>query len=98
LTQKLKKLHIKNVVVKSMTIPHQNIHKYTWNSPDGKSNYVTVHILIDRWHSSTLDVRSLRAAACDTDHYLVVAKDRERLAVSKSAAQTFVWGDSMLGN
>jgi hypothetical protein len=30
-----------------------------------------------------LDVRSLRAADCDTDYYLVVAKIRERLAVSK---------------
>jgi CTP-dependent riboflavin kinase len=40
--------------------------------------------LIDRrQHSSILDVRSFRAADCDTDHYLVVAKVRERLAVSK---------------
>ncbi|PNF35790.1 hypothetical protein B7P43_G11761 [Cryptotermes secundus] len=42
------------------------------------------HILVDRRrHSSILDVRSFRAADCDTDHYLVVAKLRERLAVSK---------------
>jgi hypothetical protein len=40
--------------------------------------------LIDtQWHSSILDVQSFRAADCDTDHYLVVAKVRERLAVSK---------------
>jgi hypothetical protein len=40
--------------------------------------------LIDRRrHSSTLDVRSFRAADCGTDHYLVVAKIRGRLAVSK---------------
>jgi hypothetical protein len=40
--------------------------------------------LIDRRRlSSILDVRSLRAADCDADHYLVVAKVRERLAVSK---------------
>jgi hypothetical protein len=37
--------------------------------------------LIDRsWHSSILDVRE---ADCDTDHYLVAVKVRERLAVSK---------------
>jgi hypothetical protein len=48
------------------------------------------HILIDRrWHSSILDVRSFRGADCDTDHYLVVAKVRERLAVSKQEAQKF---------
>jgi hypothetical protein len=46
------------------------------------------HVLIDRrGHSSVLDVRSFRGADCVTDHYLVVAKVRERLAVSKRAAQ-----------
>jgi hypothetical protein len=48
----------------------------------GRHNEID-HILIDRRrHSSILDVRSFRAADCGTDHYLVVAKVRERLAVS----------------
>jgi hypothetical protein len=34
-------------------------------------------------HSSVLDVQSFRAAGCDTDYYLVVAKMREGLAVNK---------------
>jgi hypothetical protein len=34
-----------------------------------------------------LDIRSLRAADSDTDHYLVVAKVRESLEVSKEATQ-----------
>jgi hypothetical protein len=44
--------------------------------------------LTDRkWHSSILNVQSFRGAACDNDHYIVVAKIRERLGVSKRAAQ-----------
>jgi hypothetical protein len=65
-------------------IPHHSIHKYTWISRDGQTHNQIDHVLIDRRrHSSILDVRSFRGADCDTDHYLVVAKIRERLAVSK---------------
>ena len=80
----------KDLVVKSTMFPHRNIHKYTWTSPDGKTHNHIDHVLIDRrWHSSVLDVRSFMGADCDTDHYLVIAKVRERLAVGKQAAQRF---------
>ena len=49
---------------------------------------LTDYILTDwRWHSSIRDVRSFRGADCDADHYLVVAKARDRLAVSKQGAK-----------
>jgi hypothetical protein len=40
-------------------------------------------------HSSVLDVRSFRAADCDTDHYLLVEEIRERLAVNKQGSHKF---------
>jgi hypothetical protein len=65
-------------------LPHLNIHEFSWTSPDGKTHNQIYHILIDRRrHSSVLDARSFRAADCDADHHLVVAKFREILAVSK---------------
>jgi hypothetical protein len=82
-----------------MIFPQQNIHKYTWTSPDGKTHNQTDDISIDgRWHSSILDIWFFRGANCDVNHCLVVAKIRERLvvvkirerlAVRKQAAQKF---------
>ncbi|PNF32224.1 hypothetical protein B7P43_G18020 [Cryptotermes secundus] len=74
----------KNFTVKSTMFPHRNIHTFTWTSHEGKIHNQIDHILTDRRRQSSIfDVRSFRAADCDTDHYLVVAKVRERLAVSK---------------
>jgi hypothetical protein len=74
----------KNLIVKSTMFPHHSIHKYTWTSPNGKTHNQIDHILIHRRrHSSILDIRSFRGADCDSDHYSVVAKVRERLAVGK---------------
>jgi endonuclease/exonuclease/phosphatase family metal-dependent hydrolase len=68
----------KNLIVESAMFPHRSIPKHTWTSPDGNTHNQIDHILIDRRrHSSVLDVRSFRAADCDTDHYLVEAKIRE---------------------
>jgi hypothetical protein len=78
----------KNLVVKSTMFPHHKIHKYTWTSLEGNTHNQIDHVLIDRRrYSNILDVRATRGADCDTHHYFVVAKVRERLAVSKRAAQ-----------
>jgi hypothetical protein len=68
----------------------QHPYIYIWTSPDVKTHNQMDHILVDRQrHYSVLNVRSFRAADCDSDHYLVVAKDRERLAVNKQSSQKF---------
>jgi len=77
-------------------LPHLNIHKYTWTSPDGKTHNQIDHILmIDRrWHSNIPDVRCFRGADCDTNHYLEVTK----LAVSKEQHTVLMWKDLISGS
>jgi hypothetical protein len=83
----------KNLGVKCMMFPHCNIHKYTCMSPDGKTHNQIDHILVDRRrHSNILDIRSFRAAECDSDHSLVVEKVRDRLAVNKQKSNRFDMG------
>jgi hypothetical protein len=80
----------KHLLVNSTIFPHHTIHKYTWTSPDGKSHNEIDRILVDRQrHLNILYVQSYRAADCDTDHYLVVAKVREQLAVNKQRSHRF---------
>jgi len=43
-------------------------------------------------------VRSFRGADCDTGHYLVISKVRERLTVCKQAAQRLDWQRFNLSN
>jgi hypothetical protein len=53
---------------------------YTWICSDVKTHNQIDQMLIDRrWLPSILSVRSFRGDDCDTDHYLAVAKVRERL-------------------
>jgi endonuclease/exonuclease/phosphatase family metal-dependent hydrolase/ribosomal protein S28E/S33 len=71
----------RNIVVSSTFFPHRNIHKRTWASPDGVTFNQIDHVLTDkRAASSILDVRSYRGANCDSDHYLVKATFRCRIA------------------
>jgi hypothetical protein len=65
-------------------LPDLSIHKYAWTSPEGKSHNQIDDVLIDRRrHLSVLDVQLLRAADCNSDHYVVVGKVREKVAVNK---------------
>ncbi|KAJ4430976.1 hypothetical protein ANN_19569 [Periplaneta americana] len=78
----------KNLIVKSTTFPHKDIHKYTWTSPDGLTHNQIDHILIDkRRHTSIVDIRTFRGADCNSDHYLVIGELRERLSVAKRVEQ-----------
>jgi len=68
------------------TFPHCIIHKHTWTSLDAKTHNQIDHFLIsERQHSSIIDIQSFTGADCNNGQYLVAAKIRERLSVSKQA-------------
>jgi hypothetical protein len=58
--------------------------------PHGKTHSEVDNVLIDRRrHFRVLDDLSFRAACCNTDYYLLVAKVRETLAVIKQRSYRF---------
>jgi endonuclease/exonuclease/phosphatase family metal-dependent hydrolase len=64
-----------NLIIKSTHFPHKNIHKQTWESPDGHTRNKIDHVMVNRRHSSSvMDVRSCRGADMDTDRLLVRIK------------------------
>ena len=73
-----------NMVISSTRFQHLNIHKTIWLSPDLNTKNQIDHVVIDGRHaSSILDVRTLRAANIDSDHFLVVAKVRSCKSVQR---------------
>ncbi|XP_052564527.1 uncharacterized protein LOC120430808 isoform X2 [Culex pipiens pallens] len=68
------------MAIRSTFFQHTSLYKYTWRSPNDTETQID-HVLIDGRHfSDIIDVRTYRGADIDSDHYLVVAKLRQRLS------------------
>ena len=74
------------MIVGGTIFPHRNIHKETWNSPDGETKNQIDHVLVQqKFRRSLYDVRSWRNADCDSDHNLVIARVKIRLKVNRGS-------------
>ncbi|XP_025421560.1 uncharacterized protein LOC112691510 [Sipha flava] len=68
------------LVVKSTMFPHKNIYKGTWMSPDGRYVNQIDHVLVSvRFKNCIQDIRTMRGADGDSDHYLVKGKMKVKI-------------------
>ena len=71
---------LNNLVIGGTLFKHPNVHKYTWESPNGRDKNQIDHVVINgRYRRSLLDVRVMRGADANSDHHLVCAKLRLKL-------------------
>ncbi|XP_078348425.1 uncharacterized protein LOC144633423 [Oculina patagonica] len=69
------------LVIDGTLFPHKECHKRTWRSPDGGIVDQIDHLAFSkRWSSLLQDVRVLRGADVGSDHHLLMAKVRLRIA------------------
>ena len=69
------------MAISSTLFQHKRIHKETWRSPDENTANQIDHVMIDSRHAKDiLDVKSCRGADCDSDHYMVKIKYKQRIS------------------
>jgi|UniRef100_A0A2S2QEX5 hypothetical protein len=71
----------KYLVINITQFQRKEIHKHTWTSPGGRFKNQINHILINRRHRNCIrQVRSIRRADGDLDHYLMTAYFKVKLS------------------
>ncbi|XP_073670704.1 uncharacterized protein [Paramisgurnus dabryanus] len=73
-----------DLVIGGTLFPHKESHKVTWRSPDGSVENQIDHIAISRrWRGTLQDCRIKRSADVGSDHHLLLATCRIRLAACR---------------
>lgn len=69
------------LVIGGSFFPHKNIHKTTWESSSSRTKNQIDHFMFSqRWRSLLQDVRAMRGADVNSDHLMILAKVRIKLA------------------
>ncbi|XP_035663420.1 uncharacterized protein LOC118407108 [Branchiostoma floridae] len=79
---------VNDMVIGGTLFPHKESHKVTWRSPDGSYENQIDHIAISRrWRGTLQDCRIKRSADVGSDHHLLMAACRVRLAACRKKVQ-----------
>lgn len=71
--------------------PRKDIYKETWKAPNGRYSNQIDHVLINtRFKNCLHDVKTIRGADCDSDHYLVKEKLKVKLKKLKVKKRTIM--------
>jgi len=76
-----------SLVVGGSPFPHKDIRKATWVAPNQRTFNQIDHVTISKKWRSLLDVRSYRRTDVASNHHLVVAHLRLKLAANKLSGQ-----------
>ncbi|XP_055384430.1 craniofacial development protein 2-like [Condylostylus longicornis] len=90
-----------NLRIRSTAFERKNIHKGTWKVPERNVVNQIDHVLISkRWATSIIDVRTYKGANCDSNHFLVVSKLRQRISnvVKQKGVKRRKWNTDNLKN
>ena len=63
-----------NCAISRTIIQHKDIHKLTWQSPDGKTVNQIDLVINNKWRRSLKDVHTCRGTATGSKHYLVMSR------------------------
>jgi len=77
-----------DLIIGGSLVPHKDIHKATWVAPNHRTVNQIDHMTISKkWRRSLLDARSYRGVDVASDHHLVVALLKLKLAANKTSSQ-----------
>jgi hypothetical protein len=74
-----------NMFLVSTNFQHKKVHLGTWISPDQQTINQIDHVMVSKGKMRLIhDVRSKRGYNCDSDHFLIQIKIKQRLMIDKN--------------